>query len=725
MEIIWKQSPSPQNVSSVETLSLYRHLYNSEKSEIMKGKLKSRRNPQVFKPGNVPHNKRVGVQRKRVTEEAAGGAIPGTQSKYIRLSRGLYDQSCEAERGEVPRILDSQGIPVDICMLRPSASTTKPGTTTLDRSRELDCYRIFHYGKTEDLWNEAIDGHRTMSPRCHGRLQWDVAYEQQRGFVWRERLQCEACQYCSPSQNLFTEVETGRRGRKPGALNRAVQVGLTHTSISNSALRNIFWAMNIPAPASSGMQKQANMVGPILEEVNKQDLDKRLEGLIRLCKVNNSRDPVIRLLAEGDCRYNNALASGVGKTPYQPGTQAVYTIAENITPRKNVIQVVCKNKLCQKAASLRSAGHTVKCPDHEGHCSANLDPYSSIGDEGEWAAEGFRNMLEGRPNLAIQYFTTDGDSRAFKGLEQVQAVLESTVKPVHLRDIRHLTESMRHAVKKADFSLKMFPGPTRDAREKQLHAFALELSRRCAAEFEACYQKFNGDTAKMNSALAQVPPALLMCYQGDCSECKDNSFVCEPPDKMWDKSYCPELQIYPTKNDEKLLLECIAMRLGPQSVQKTFLNTTTQKSEAFNRALSRSNPKNITMARNFTSRIASATHLNNCGIAKSTRSKCEAVGAPLTAGTRVDTQLRKEENRIQYIRDKKKSMASKTRRSESRKKKYQEYSKKNEEVRYQKGLLDTDQGWVEHAYAGRKSEGERPGTSGLVFRRGRGRFHRN
>ena len=56
----------------------------------------------------------------------------------------------------------------------------------------------------------------------------------------------------------------------------------------------------------------------------------------------------------------------------------------------------------------------------------------------------------------------------------------------------------------------------------------------------------------------------------------------------------------------------------------------------------------------------------------------------------------------------------------SHKEKYPEYFKKNEEIRYQKALLDTDQGLVGHAYAGCKSDGECPGTSGLVFRRERG-----
>ena len=39
---------------------------------------------------------------------------------------------------------------------------------------------------------------------------------------------------------------------------------------------------------------------------------------------------------QADGCYNNALYSGVGKTQFQPGTQAIYVVAENETNKKQI-----------------------------------------------------------------------------------------------------------------------------------------------------------------------------------------------------------------------------------------------------------------------------------------------------------------------------------------------------------------------------------------------------
>ena len=55
---------------------------------------------------------------------------------------------------------------------------------------------------------------------------------------------------------------------------------------------------------------------------------------------------------QSDDMYNNALYSGIGKTPFQPATQVVYTAVEHTTKDKHVIAVSTKNKLCSKKHSI-------------------------------------------------------------------------------------------------------------------------------------------------------------------------------------------------------------------------------------------------------------------------------------------------------------------------------------------------------------------------------------
>ena len=686
----------------------------------MRGKKRCLDRPQIFRKGCV-HAHQANPNRNdgkndEKNDEKHDESVLKTQGRYLRLPPGIHDQSAAAEEN-IPRLFDHHGAEIDVHVLRPQRSAEEIKETP-QKVAERETYRIFHYGRVEDLWNIAISGHRQWSPRCHGRLEFDLTSEVKWGLGWIEKLMCKNCKYQSPSMKMYEEVETGKPGRKSGGLNRAVQVGLSHCMIGNSALRDLLLALNIPAPSEYGMQLQANNVSQVLESVNQKDMDARLDRLVRQCEYKVGKETFAPIIVEGDARYNNPMASCTGKTPYQPGSQVVYSICENVTPQKQVIGIAIKNKLCKTAESLRHQGKPAICPSHSGHCSANLKPEDSIGNEGLWAHEIFTKMFKGRPSLAIKYFTTDGDSRAFTGLQTVQSEL-SPVIPLQMRDPRHLTENLRNALKKENFSLRMFPGPTKAARDKQQASFALELSRRCTAEFEACHKKCNIDLAKMRKELANVPQTLVLCYQGDCSDCNDFSHVCGSRKKIpWKKAFLEQdMQIYPTEADEQMLLACISMRLGHDILAKTFLNTSTQKCEAFNKALSRCNPKSVTLKRNFSGRIHSATHLTNCGISYSTRAKCTAVGAPLGTGTRVVTQLKKKHERICYMRKKMKSCEYKAGRIERRNKRYQQYHEQKtvQPVHYQKGLEDNPTPIIgDHSYVAKISRGECPGTSGII-----------
>lgn len=683
----------------------------------MVGRRKCLDRPWLYTKAKNPHVRKakkrsVSTRTKKTTKVET--QVPNDHddggTKYMRLSRGLYDQSSKAEK-DVPSLLDERGRPMNVKILRPASEPASQETSwkiSSDHTAELDSNRIFHFGKTEEFWNAAISGHRTYSPRCHGSLHWDLKGEKQWGLGWIESLQCQLCGYHSPFTKLFTEVdpETKQKGRKPATINRAVQVGLYQCMIGNAALRDVFLALNIPAPSASAMQHQANYVSTVLEDLNERDMATRLQ---KLKTISPS------IMVEGDCRYNNALFSGVGKTPYQPGTQAVYTVSENVTAQKQILQVICKNKHCPVGERLRRKGQEVICPDHTGNCSANLQVQDTIGQEGSWASEAFSKMFETCPDVSFKFFTTDGDSRAFAGLQQVQAE-HSTVIPENLRDQRHLTESVRRAIKAANFSPEMFPTPNEETRKKMQGYFAIEVSKRANAEVKACHKFYNGDFSRVKRAMIKVPATIIQCYQGDCDQCNMYSFVCgSDKDTPWEKSYLKiKFTIHPCEDDEAILLENLKIRLGPEALFKTRLNTSTQKSEAFNRTLSRCNPKIVTFKRNFPGRIHSAAHLVNSGIGESTIQKCAAVGAPIRRDSRVGGQLLQGSKRERYIREKMKSIKYKKSRRQRSKKLYKMYFDKMEVVEYRKGLLEMSQGRAEHSYARRlaQSDGEYPSTSG-------------
>ena len=87
---------------------------------------------------------------------------------------------------------------------------------------------------------------------------------------------------------------------------------------------------------------------------------------------------------ESDARYNNPIYNS-GTTPFQAGTQVVQTMIENNTRNKKIVSLFTGNKLCSVASRLRGKGIEVVCPNHEGHCTANLAEDATIGNEAEYS----------------------------------------------------------------------------------------------------------------------------------------------------------------------------------------------------------------------------------------------------------------------------------------------------------------------------------------------------
>ena len=133
-------------------------------------------------------------------------------------------------------------------------------------------------------------------------------------------------------------------------------------------------------PSCSATQSAGIYVSKTTVQVNETDMQERRQKLLTLNKICGF-DESHPISVSGDARYNNRLESGVGKTPFQPAIQSVYCISENEMPNKDIICVSIDNMLCDTAQLMRAKGRNVKCPNHRGICTANLDRTDVIGNE--------------------------------------------------------------------------------------------------------------------------------------------------------------------------------------------------------------------------------------------------------------------------------------------------------------------------------------------------------
>ena len=105
---------------------------------------------------------------------------------------------------------------------------------------------------------------------------------------------------------------------------------------------------------------------PNIRKENIDDMMLRCQDLQSFKSLCGKDTKAVNVQADGCC--NNALYSGVGKTPFQPSTQDIYVVAENETNKKQIIKFQTISKLCLK----RKRGSGIECK-HSGKCCANID----------------------------------------------------------------------------------------------------------------------------------------------------------------------------------------------------------------------------------------------------------------------------------------------------------------------------------------------------------------
>ena len=157
-----------------------------------------------------------------------------------------------------------------------------------------------------------------------------------------KKLMCTCFKFRSRTYNLYQDVPEASRGRRAANINRSLPVRLSQTSIGPSSFSRVLCSIHTPPPSASGMQKSANAALRTVTDENITDMRHRCQDL-RLLKSLRGKNPRAVNVQSDGC-YNNALYSGDGKTPFQPSTQAIYLVAENETPKHQIINLQTKTK---------------------------------------------------------------------------------------------------------------------------------------------------------------------------------------------------------------------------------------------------------------------------------------------------------------------------------------------------------------------------------------------
>lgn len=545
--------------------------------------------------------------------------------------------------------------------------------------------RVINIAKNAQMWNTVFREHEQQSPQCGGYLSWDTMAEQQWGWAWREKAVCSSCSYSSAMFDLYELEERRERGRRMAKINIGLQIGLSHTPISTSSFQKLCLSCNIPCPSSSGMQYTSNKVSEKIQEAGVEDL-RHQRQLLKTVNVLRGDEPST-INVQADCVYNNALYSGVGKTPFRPATQCAYTIAENTTFKHQIISAVAKNKLC---SNIREHKLNIKVGAHPGNCSSNLEMEQDIGNEEEWAKESLLSLEQ--DGLQVKEITTDPDSSAYRAAESLYKEGITKTEPEHSLDTRHVSENHRKFIKNLKPLKDIMPARLQRDKEKLKDRFANDFSKRCQAEYEQAFE-VSEDFLSMKRNLTYASDAIVDCYLGRHDNCAKFSYVCSNSrnGKTWLEKSAFLKSDFKINNEtseaKKLLRQCVQYRLGPSMLNKTPKNANTQKVEGVNRAIRTTVAKNVTYRRNYGSRVHTAVHNVNHGPGESINKFCKALGCPIIPGTQVEKGLKYIQHKNKMHKSYKKSKQYKDARCRRRHDMFKLYEKHQEEQNYEKNML--------------------------------------
>ena len=633
----------------------------------MKGKYKKKST--FFKKGNK--------DQKRLTGDDVSSVITPPTIWSKRLS---HDEFCRVAQtgpdGYTYTVNDHHHAPANVKLLRPTVPNTPELVVERAAAPEgTGEMRLLGRDRTIAMFNDFIQSH-SRDNECNN-LQVKLNNEIKVGLCWKWTLCCSTCKFVSKEYKLYEECQSSNRGPKYAAPNIGLQAGLKESTIGSTKARLILAATNTPPPARNSMQKASRKVGEVICKLNDEDMSNRIE---EMKKLNEDRglpaNNPINIQVDG--RYNSYVM-GSRRKPGQNASQVIGIAREDMTDDHKILAMYIDNKLCWTGAWLAGKGYDVRCPGDHHNCTANVKHCEPLGEARFGYHVGKELSLH---QVLVKHITCDGDSTSSLQVERAQQdMLMPNWKLTRLADRNHKGQCQYRTGLKAEFSNNMFPAPTQAERNECKKSFSADLKKRAALVIETLYKKHAGDTNIITSKLQNIVDTIILCYQGDCSRCRNMTTMCSGgvTTSWWARSQdlrqsnLHRGDIHMDEEDEKFTRVLLEMQLSVQSYKEFKLHTSTQSCEAANRSISACLPKNVTFCRDFRARASTAVHRINNNIGNSLHMKLDALGAPITPGSRTAKALKKIQHASDYYQKYQKELAVKKRQASVRARRTKEY----------------------------------------------------
>lgn len=524
--------------------------------------------------------------------------------------------------------------------------------------------RVFNLNQLLKMMNSVYEHHGTTCKNFNISLKNEIKY----GLGSKFQFACKSCDYVSENMDSFMMC----RDSKKIAINRMLASSLQDMAIGIEKAILLFASLDIPPPSRTTMQTIMNQASLNTIQLNDRDMAEKRQFVIRHNTEQGQGNPNHFNLSF-DARYNATRMVSSYK-PGQAASQAYGVAIENHTSFKYIVGLAVQNKLCWMGAYLRNKGFDTNCPGGHPECTANI-PYMQPHSERAMAYDIAEQLS--KEDLIIRSFTTDGDTKSHLGLKDFYDKLGnvwSGDSQLRQADPNHLGSSQVRKVRSANWSQTLFEGKkhSRAVTQQAISAFAKDIKARCGAIIQKLRTVGNGNLVEHIDRLPSIRAATLNCYAGNCSFCPHDSLVCSGTggigDWWYHSTFLPTHGIHHlklTQNDRELLSTILEIRLSEYAVRSVSSDTSTQKCEAFNRAVLSTLPKDVNLSRNFAGKLASKTLQLNNSIQESVEKKVSSItGNNLSPSASI--YLKSISKRSQQHKKYQKTVLFKTRRKKNR-----------------------------------------------------------
>ena len=610
-------------------------------------------------------------------------SMPGGDGEEgYAISLRPYNVEEEEEYGEADEIIDSPDDPYYEIV---------EGNILVEKSRLCQ------------LFNTALEEHSRTE--CTS-FNFDLVRFKPWGHFCQAQAACTNCTYRSSHVNLYEELISNRRGRRPATGNVRLQVLLQDISVGNTAVQLILAALGLRPGSLSSMQNLAYRASDASVLANTENMQL---WRVFIKEVQEKRGVVNPNHISGgfDVRYHGVFKKSA-VTPGLGAIQAAATLVETVTDHKKVIAIDIVNKCCPKGTRLIQDG----CADpacgtemaHEG-CTATQPPYKPIGEGA--MAERIAEDIGESADLAVVDLVSDSDGKGINGFRAENSRSGETLPHTDWKkDLVHVSANQRNKILHQKFSRGAFGvkinGDTWNTQEFKdcQKAFAHDLPYRCALVLRRVLKYYSYNMTKVKKSCPSVIQYMIRCYNGDHSKCDHTRLgrkllFCSKSSRWFTSS--PHLaaqritSLKMTDNDISKVCTVIGMKLGEESVDYYARLSTTSKNEAVNRAIKHSLPTNVTYARCGVGRAHSAVLKCNNGLLVSTTMKLNKLNCSLPQVTKevLQNYVKKQVNAKRYKESSKgrRQFLNKVRLEEYYQKTRKEYTNNDE---YRKNQLDEE-----------------------------------